>query len=107
MPGFNQRGPMNEGAMTGRGRGICTGNVESGTPFPGRGNAAGFGMGMGRGRGRRGGGQGYGQGRGYGQWNAPTPTRTGETLQARADMLEAELAAVKEQLKNLSETGEK
>ncbi len=98
MPGFNQRGPMNEGPMTGRGRGVCTGAVDPGQGF-------GSAMGRGRGYGRRG-CQAPGWGRGYGQWNMPTPapvTVTKDTLHQRAAMLEAELAAIKEQLNNFSE----
>ena len=30
MPGMNQRGPRNEGAMTGRGRGVCAREASSG-----------------------------------------------------------------------------
>ncbi len=103
MPGFNQRGPMNQGPMTGRGRGVCTGSVDQGQVF---GNS--MGMGRGRGYGRRG-CQAPGWGKGYGQWNMPAPAPanlTQETLQNRAAMLEAELAAIKEQLNNLSESKE-
>ena len=104
MPGFNQNGPMNEGPMTGRGRGKCTGAVDPGQGFSGRGNA----MGMGRQNGRRG-YQASGRGRGYGQWTTPAPVMSSvnkDTLQNSVDMLEAELAALKKQLKNLSEPGE-
>jgi len=105
MPGFNQRGPMNEGPMTGGGRGYCTGAVDPAQGFAGRGN----GMGMGRQRGRRGYQAAPGQGRGFsgsGQWNMPAPaaaSTTQATLQNRANMLEAELAAIKKQMKNFSE----
>ena len=102
MPGFNQRGPRNEGAMTGRGRGTCIGTVDPGQGFAGRGND----MGMGRRHGRRG-CQAPGWGRGYDQYTAPAPASVSQdTLQNRADMLEAELAAVKKQLKNLSNSRE-
>ncbi len=101
MPGFNQRGPMNEGPMTGRQRGICTGYAMSGQGFGGRGY--GMGSGMGRGMGRRG-NQAPGRGLGYGQWNTPAPmTSNRDVLQNRADMLEAELTAIKNQLKSMSE----
>ncbi|MFH2092318.1 MAG: DUF5320 domain-containing protein [Pseudomonadota bacterium] len=108
MPGFNQRGPMNEGPMTGRGRGVCTGNMTLN-----QGSAqAGFPMRMGRGLGRRGcqapgwqGGQGGG--RGYGPWAGPAPVASSQAiLQARADRLEAELADIKNQLNNQAESGE-
>ena len=100
MPGCNQRGPMNEGAMTGRGRGNCAGTVDPAQGFAGRGN----GMGMGRQCGRRG-GQGPGFRRGPDQWTAAAPATasvTNDTLRNSVDMLEAELAAVKQQLKDLT-----
>ncbi len=100
MPGFNQRGPMNEGAMTGRGRGNCTSTVDPAQGFEGRGSA----MGMGRQCGRRG-GQGPGFRRDPGQWTTAAPTAasvTNETLRNSVDMLEAELVAVKQQLKDLT-----
>ncbi|WP_457554188.1 DUF5320 domain-containing protein [Desulfobacula sp.] len=102
MPGFNQQGPMNEGPMTGRARGNCSGSAGNGQRFSGRGNA----MGMGRQNGRRG-GQTIGWGRGYGQQDTfgPSAGIAGEdALQNNIDKLEAELAAVKQQLKNLSES---
>ncbi|MBC2704426.1 DUF5320 domain-containing protein [Desulfobacula sp.] len=99
MPGFNQRGPMNEGAMTGRGRGNCTGAVDPDQGFTGR-NDRGYGMGMGRQRGRRG-CQTPGFGKGYGQ----TESVNQNTLQNSVDMLKAELAAVKKKLQDLSESG--
>jgi hypothetical protein len=102
MPGFNQRGPMNEGPMTGLGRGRCTGAVDPGQGFAGRGNA----MGMGRQYGRRG-YQASGRGRGYVQWAAPaTDSIDKKTLQNSVDMLESELAAIKNQLKNLTDSRE-
>ncbi|WP_299981242.1 DUF5320 domain-containing protein [Desulfobacula sp.] len=107
MPGFNQRGPMNEGAMTGRGRGNCTGAGNPDQGFAGRGNV----MGMGRQRGKRGYQDAPGQGMGGGRWAgaAPAPiTASGnqDTLQNSVDRLETELAALKNQLKNLSESRE-
>lgn len=96
MPGFNQQGPMNQGAMTGRGRGICVNGPAApttgfgGTRFPG------YGFGCRRGR-------GMGLGRGYGQ--APMAVQaesTMESLRLRADALESELRAIKESLANLS-----
>jgi len=104
MPGFNQRGPMNEGPMTGGGRGICKGGVGPDQEFTGKGNA----MGMGRQGGRRG-CQSPGQGRGYGQWAVTYPAMGSvnqNTLQNSVDRLEIELAALKKQLKNLSESRE-
>jgi len=104
MPGFNQRGPMNEGPMTGGGRGICTGTVDPAQGFAGRGNA----RGMGRQGGRRG-CQAPGRGRGAGQWAGTSPAMGSvnqDTLQNSVNMLEAELAALKNQLKNQSESKE-
>ncbi len=93
MPGFNQRGPMNEGSMTGRGRGSCTGvSGNPGQGVAGRGNA----WGNCRGQGKR--------GRGYDQWITPDPVYSNQgTLQNRVDMLEAELSAIKNQMKNQSD----
>ncbi|MBU1194526.1 MAG: DUF5320 domain-containing protein [Proteobacteria bacterium] len=103
MPGFNQRGPANQGPMTGRGRGVCTGNSNLDQGF----SAGGYPMGRGAGRrgcmgsGRRN-GQGIGWGQNAGRWatgSAPAvSTRT--ALQNRADMLEAQLAEIKNQLDN-------
>ncbi len=108
MPGLNQRGPMNNGPMTGWGRGICAGNIT-----PGQG-VAGGGYPLGRSLGRRGcqaagwgGGRGVGRGGNYGPWAGSSPAVPTQTiLQNRADMLEAELAAIKNQLNKLTESGE-
>ncbi len=98
MPGLNQRGPMNEGPMTGRKRGSCTGAaVDPGQGFADRG--------MGRGMGRRG-CQTPGRGRGGGQWSSPAPmpgSTDQNALQNRVNMLEAELSAIKDQLRTRSE----
>ncbi|GAB4289215.1 MAG: hypothetical protein Kow0068_14840 [Marinilabiliales bacterium] len=75
MPGFNQRGPLGQGPMTGRRLGRCTNfgaNLNNQTAetkentnenlsenFQGRGFGFGRGMGFGRGRG----GRGFGMGR--------------------------------------------
>lgn len=71
MPGFNQKGPMGQGPMTGRRMGQCTNfgagrknqiipeNIKSenqhADEFPEQGFGRGFGNGMGRGQGWRGG----------------------------------------------------
>lgn len=84
MPGFNQKGPMGQGPMTGRKMGRCTNfgaNLkdqsipENETPdvtnpdnLMGRGMGMGRGLGMGRGRGGAGLGRG-GAGRGMGRQN--------------------------------------
>jgi hypothetical protein len=103
MPGFNQRGPMNEGPMTGRQRGTCTGAPVDTQTFADNTNARGYGGGMGRGMGRRG-GQGPGRGMG-GRWTAPAPTpgSVNQDMQNRINMLEAELSAIKDQLRTRSE----
>ncbi len=93
MPGFNQRGPMNEGPMTGRGQGICTGNQPMNQ---------GFGMGMGRRRGQRG-RQAPGWGPRFGQGFTAPVVDTQNTLKNRKEMLEAELAAIERQISDLNE----
>ncbi|MCK5541484.1 MAG: DUF5320 domain-containing protein [Desulfobacterales bacterium] len=101
MPGFNQRGPMNNGPMTGGGRGSCTGNITPGQGFAGGGYTMGRGLGR---RGRQNSGWRSGQGNG---WAGPAPTvSTQVILQNRADMLEAELTEIKNQLNKLNESGE-
>jgi len=76
MPGLNQRGPMNEGPMTGGGRGLCTGAVASEQEFANRMTGS-MGRGLGRGRGC-GGGSGRGMGRRRNLNVEPTPTKPQE-----------------------------
>ncbi len=95
MPGFNRRGPENQGPMTGRGRGLCKGAAEPAQGF-GTENAPVFG----RGRGRRWCQGGFGPRGPMRQWQ--TSPDAGNDLQARAKWLEAELAAVKQQLNDPS-----
>jgi len=111
MPGFNQRGPMNDGSMTGRQRGTCTGPaVDTDQSFADSTNARGYGGGMGRGMGKRG-CQAPGRGMGGGRRTAPTPTKgsgdqdtlVNQNMQNRVNMLEAELSAIKDQLRTRSE----
>ena len=76
MPGFDRKGPMGQGPMTGRGLGRCANpdNTENSTDNPdgntmadrgpGRGPGRGMGRGAGRGMGRGGGGGRPGRGRG-------------------------------------------
>ena len=78
MPNFNQRGPMDEGAMTGRKMGKCTNfgagrsnqttqekeNIVHPTDDNSQNQDQGQGRGLGRGKGR---GMGNGQGNGMGQ----------------------------------------
>ncbi len=89
MPGLNQNGPGNQGPMSGRGQGICNRTNE----FRCR-AAGGTGRRMGRGGGR-------GLGGGWGQ-SAPGPAvDTPNALKNRAQILEEELNAIKQQLKDL------
>ena len=86
MPGFDQKGPSGNGAMTGRQMGKCTNYSKSEKPVEnneinqsipnqenftrGRGNGRGFGAGRGRGFGAGANtGAGRGQGRGMGRGN--------------------------------------
>jgi hypothetical protein len=56
MPGLNKKGPAGDGPMTGRKRGVCTGeapdlgNKAGAAPVCGRGFGRGLGRGSGRGR---------------------------------------------------------
>jgi hypothetical protein len=91
MPGFNRRGPDNQGPMTGWGRGVCAGNAGYGAGF-----GQGFGPGFGRGRGRAQGGFG---GRRMGRRAfAPASPESPDELKQRAEWLESELAAIRQQL---------
>ena len=88
MPGMNQRGPMNQGPMTGRGQGVCTGNaMANGAGFGGRGRGCGMGRGQGMGRRCFGGNGGY---------QAPLNRET--VLRNRADALKAELDSINQEL---------
>ncbi len=107
MPGFNQRGPMNEGPMTGRGMGQCTGNYAQDGDTTNMGwNAPGYGQGRGMGRQRcqrprR--GMGMGMGRGAAWMQTPPPQATKATLSARAQQLETELKAIQDELKQMAD----
>jgi len=108
MSGLNQRGPMNNGPMTGRGQGVCTGNNTPGQGFYGGGYILGRGLGR---RGCQAPGQQSGWGRGWagncGPCAGSVPTvSTRAVLQSRAAMLEADLAEIKKQLNKLTEAGE-
>ena len=101
MPGFNKNGPMNQGQMTGRGRGNCTNGAAAGSNgFADRQfRCQGFRRGRGQGQGQ---GQGQGLGGGYASSPATSPGSVArENLQLRADQLEAELNAIKEELSNV------
>ena len=81
MPGFNKRGPENQGPMTGRKMGNCARNQAL--------NQAGFGRGCGNGR----------RMRNAQQYMPPQQSAsTKEDLAQRAHDLEKELEAVKQEL---------
>lgn len=81
MPGFNKRGPENQGPMTGRRMGDCARNQAS--------NQAGFGRGCGNGRRMRNAQQ---------YMSSQQSVSTKEDLAQRAHDLEKELEAVKQEL---------
>ncbi len=101
MPGFDGRGPLGRGPMTGWGRGFC--------------GYAGYGRGFGGFRGagwaNRFGGYGFGRGWGYGRFGAPGwwneetfyPSRREEMeyLRNQASMLEEELHQIRQRLETL------
>jgi hypothetical protein len=96
MAGLNQKGPMNEGPMTGRGRGLCGKNDDR------QGYLEREGAGLGRGMGRCG-GQGMGWRMRFAQQNVPPSNRTEvdeRSLHNQVEMLEAELARIKKQLQD-------
>ena len=77
MPKLNGTGPMGQGSRTGRGMGSCV-------------------CGCGR---------GFGRGMGFG-WNAPQMTKKEETewLTQKAELLEDELKAVREELVKINKS---
>ncbi|MEJ2038825.1 MAG: DUF5320 domain-containing protein [Desulfosarcinaceae bacterium] len=108
MPRGDRTGPTGMGAMTGRGAGYCSGINLSGLANP----AARFGRGMGTGRGAGFRGQGGGRGRCnwfYGAGMAPRgpyggsvpaadPAMGKDVLKKQAEMLQAQLDAIRKQL---------
>lgn len=134
MPRGDGSGPWGSGPMTGRGLGYCAGYGEPGFTAGAGGYGAGRGA-YGGGRGVRGGRGAWGGGRGYrnrfyatgltgweraarGDWawgapqyrgqmaGAPGAEATTADLQARADMLERELTAVREALAGMEKGAE-
>ncbi|OQY00928.1 MAG: hypothetical protein B6I26_06590 [Desulfobacteraceae bacterium 4572_130] len=95
MPGFNQKGPSNQGPMTGRKMGKCVNN-ENLTEFTETQTSYNMGLGLRRCRGRnlR---QGFGMGR---QRNSQTDFNQKTNLKQRAEILESELNAIKQELIN-------
>lgn len=94
MPRRDSTGPLGQGPMTGRGLGPCGG-----------GRAAGLGRGLGLGLGL---GLGWGWRRGARRFAGPVPTTPADeaaALKERADILEAQLSAVKQRITRL-ETGQ-
>ncbi len=116
MPGFNGRGPLNEGPMTGRRLGRCTAN--DATDYrPGFGagfHGGGYGRGI-RGSHWNGGGNGWGRGYGYranfyhhgagpgAHWNNPDYSAPEEGLQDTSGQseLNRQLTRVLDQLAEL------
>lgn len=104
MPGFDGTGPRGEGPFTGGGRGYCVGYPAAGNVNPGAGYGR-FGYGRGNGRGY---GRGF-RGRGFGfRGAAPVPYGAGmspqveaESLKEQARMLQDEIAAMNQRIKEL------
>ncbi|MCD4750773.1 MAG: DUF5320 domain-containing protein [Thermoanaerobaculales bacterium] len=99
MPGRDRTGPQGQGPMTGRGLGLCRGVDEMGGA-----NAVGRGMGWGRGMGRGFGGGGRGMGRRLGAWGAEPTSEEAIALQRKSEMLEQELAEMKQRLEKVEKS---
>ena len=109
MPGFNGRGPLNQGPMTGWGRGYC---ITEATPDKEAAwTGVGFGLGLGAGLGRRIGrriGRAWGRGlRCWGLTGTLQPELDASVLKERAAYLKEELNRIetlmKEKKDNTSE----
>lgn len=112
MPGGDRSGPTGMGAMTGRGRGFCSGNdrVPGGRGF----RTGSFGIGFSRGGGRAGAGlrnrgrvrfpffSGFSR---FGGWGAPfgdpDPAMEKQTLEQEAKALQNQLKAVQDRLADM------
>lgn len=106
MSGFDGRGPMGAGPMTGGARGFCD-PAAAGYPRP-------FGRGMGFGRGSRGGygpdmGRGFGRGFGWCRWYPKDsgtvypadPAAEINMLKAQADSMQNTLDGIKRRIAQL------
>lgn len=98
MPGFNGRGPVGAGPMTGGGRGFCTGsNVRTQPLYDQQGFDRGYGSGRGRGYGR-----GFRRAGGYPTENTPQNNIPDEINFAdELDMLKAQTTEMKSVLDNI------
>lgn len=121
MPGGDRTGPLGRGPMTGRRAGLCAGYGMPGFANP----VPGWGFGFGAGRGPR--GHGFGAaGRGWrhrvrpfgwtwatgpggfvGPGPYPDTASTRQDLEARAEVLEEELAALKKCLSDMGPDADK
>jgi len=118
MPGFDGRGPMGAGPMTGGGRGFCN-PARNNAGFAGgsmMGRTAGFGRGLGL---RRGCGFGFGRGAGFGRGLGPaesypnvgyapyyggyaaSPKDEATTLRREAEYMKQQLDAVNRRIEEL------
>ncbi|RJR20454.1 MAG: hypothetical protein C4582_09235 [Desulfobacteraceae bacterium] len=115
MPGFDGRGPMGAGPMTGGGRGFCKparNSAALGGGFRGVGRDGGIGIGFGF---RRVWGFGFGRGGGYGrgfvpaafypargnQYYAPSPQDEVSSLRKEAEFLKQDLDAINNRISEL------
>ncbi|MFP4466839.1 MAG: DUF5320 domain-containing protein [Candidatus Goldiibacteriota bacterium] len=114
MPRGDRTGPAGAGAMTGRGLGFCAGNNAPGFMSggfgggPGRGRGFGNGMGWGRGFGRGAGSRGLGRSGGYaGAYPSYGPQDEKAFLNRETELLEQELKAMKDRVKELESKEDK
>ncbi len=94
MPRRDGTGPMGQGSMTGRGAGLCAGDVAQGAPGQGRGRGFGFGFGRGFGRGWQWWRRGAVAGAAVPPAAVPGAAREEEALRMRIDALKEEMACL-------------